>query len=159
MLFAPDATVYLPVPHVQQRQQSDCLVACAWMICRYWGKSLTYATVSAVLATDPDFGTPFPNLASLRRYRLRVQLDSGTLESLYHNLQNGRPIIAAVQTAELPYWQNAVSQHAVVVVGMTSTQVLLNDPAVESAPVGIAIGDFDLAWLAQDERFALISPA
>ena len=62
-------------------------------------------------------------------------------------------------TGELPYWENEWSQHAAVVVGMTESTILLNDPVFKPAPIGISLGDFDLAWLAQDETFAVITPA
>lgn len=158
MLFAPASPLYLPVPHEQQRKQADCLVACVRMVCQYWRISLSYSSLSALLETDPDFGTPFPHLERLRRYNLQVQIGTGTLKYLYRLLHSGQPIVVAVHTSELPYWRNESTQHAVVVVGMTPTQILLNDPVATTGPIGIGISDFDLAWLAQDERFGLITP-
>lgn len=129
------------------------------MLCRYWGVPTTYAQLTATLKSNPDFGTPFPNLTRLQRHGLRVQISTGTLKALYKLLQSSQPIVVPVQTVELPYWRGEKSQHAVVVVGMTPTQTLLHDPILNSGPVGVALGDFDLAWLAMDEEFALITPA
>lgn len=74
-------------------------------------------------------------------------------------LERGWPSIVGVQAAEFPYWQDLPTQHAVVVVGMTPTSVLVNDPAMADAPLAIPYGDFDLAWLEMDEAFAVIAPA
>jgi uncharacterized protein YvpB len=129
------------------------------MICRYWGSAVLYPDLIARLGTTPDVGTPFPNLRRLTRYGFHVQIEAGTLAGLYRLLQSGQPVVVAVQTGELPYWENEWSQHAVVVVGMTESTILLNDPAVQPAPIGVSLGDFDLAWLAQGEAFAVITPA
>lgn len=67
-------------------------------------------------------------------------------------------MIISVQTKELPYWQGIASLHAVVLVGMDEEYVYLNDPEWPDAPIRVAIGDFDLAWLARGERFALLAP-
>ena len=104
-------------------------------------------------------GTPFSTLRRLTRRRFRVQIDAGSLAGLYRLLQNGQPVVVSVQTGELPYWENEWSQHATVVVGMTESTILLNDPVFKPAPIGISLGDFDLAWLAQGEAFAIITPA
>lgn len=66
-------------------------------------------------------------------------------------------MIASVQTQELPYWQGVASLHAVLVVGMDEEHVYLNDPEWPEAPLCVTIGDFDLAWLARGERYALLS--
>lgn len=81
----------------------------------------------------------------------------GALEELYTFLTAGWPCIASVQTQELPYWNGVNVYHAVVVVGMDATQVYLNDPELPAGPVPVSLRDFDLAWLAQDETYAVIS--
>lgn len=129
------------------------------MVCRYWGRTIPYPELIALLGTTLDVGTPFSNLRRLTRIGFRVQIEAGTLAGLYRLLQNGQPVVVSVQTSELPYWANEWSQHAVVVVGMTESTILLNDPVVQPAPIGVSLGDFDLAWLAQGEAFAVITPA
>ena len=37
-----------------------------------------------------------------------------------------------------------------------SDHVYLNDPDLPEAPVAVPLADFDLAWLAQDERYAVL---
>ncbi len=46
--------------------------------------------------------------------------------------------------------------HAVVVTGLDDDYIYLNDPAFTNAPIQVRRGDFDLAWLAQDEYYALL---
>jgi uncharacterized protein YvpB len=86
-----------------------------------------------------------------------VYQKGGTLPQLYNLLAAGWPVIVSVQTQELPYWNGVASLHAVVLVGMDEEDVYLNDPAWTEAPVQAPIGDFDLAWLARGERFALLA--
>ncbi|MEM7538304.1 MAG: hypothetical protein AAF639_39415 [Chloroflexota bacterium] len=57
----------------------------------------------------------------------------------------------------MPHWNGVDLWHAVVVVGISQTHVYVNDPDEVNAPTPIPIGDFDLAWLAQNERYAVLS--
>jgi predicted double-glycine peptidase len=47
-------------------------------------------------------------------------------------------------------------QHAVVVVGLDDSSVYLNDPAMDYGPIRVSIGDFDLAWFNQEERYGVL---
>jgi hypothetical protein len=40
---------------------------------------------------------------------------------------------------------------------MNDANVYLNDPAFVQAPMQVSIGDFDLAWLEHDEKYAVIT--
>ncbi|MEZ4622738.1 MAG: hypothetical protein R2867_45570 [Caldilineaceae bacterium] len=62
-----------------------------------------------------------------------------------------------MQTKELAYWDGVASFHAVLLVGMANDSIYLNDPEWPVAPQQASIGDFDLAWLARGERFALLA--
>lgn len=62
-----------------------------------------------------------------------------------------------MQTVELLYWNKEENNHAVVVVGLDDDYVYVNDPAFLNAPIQVARGDFDLAWLAKDEYYAVIT--
>ena len=62
-----------------------------------------------------------------------------------------------MQTENLPYWPHN-TLHAVVVVGIDDRSVYLNDPEFPEAPIAVPVGDFDLAWLAEDERYAILIP-
>jgi ABC-type bacteriocin/lantibiotic exporter with double-glycine peptidase domain len=159
VIFHPPAAVRLPVPHVQQRAHGECLAACVAMCLAYLKRPVRYERLVHVLDIKPGVGTSFSNLRRLERLQLGVtSRKQGTLEELYTLLCGGWPSIASVQTQELPYWQGVNVYHVVVVVGMDAEQIYVNDPDLPAGPVAVALGDFDLAWLAQDETYAVIAP-
>ncbi|MFN8488832.1 MAG: papain-like cysteine protease family protein [Caldilineaceae bacterium] len=152
--FSP---VRLPVQHVQQQATGDCLAACAVMAFAYLGLPFDYQKFSRLLRVRPQFGTPFFNIRELGKLGVTVAYQQRQLTDLYTWLAQGLPCIVGIQTGELPYWRHTNVQHAVVVVGMDSDWIYLNDPAFFNAPVQVALGDFDLAWLEQDEFYAVIT--
>ncbi len=123
------------------------------MVLAYMGHTVRYSRLMRILNTS-DIGTPFSNLHNVSRIGVTVTVASGTLDLLYEQLSHNRPCIASVQTAELPHWPHA-TEHAIVVVGMDSDYVFVNDPSFEIAPILVPIGDFDLAWLEMDEDYAV----
>jgi len=40
---------------------------------------------------------------------------------------------------------------------MEDGYIFLNDPDISDAPIQVLMGDFDLAWLEQDERYAVLA--
>jgi len=126
-IFQAPSRVLLSVSHKQQKQHGDCLATCVDMVLTYLGGSI---------------------LVGYRQH--------GSLDTLYTLLRHGWPIIASVNTEPLPYW-NLDTGHAVVVVGMDDRSIFLNDPDISDGPIQILIGDFDLAWLEQDERYAVLA--
>lgn len=157
MLFRPPALVLLPVSHIQQKFSGDCLAACAAMVLDYRGLSIRYHLLVNLLQIKRSIGTPFSTIRELEKQRIRVTYKQhGTLQELYELLTNDLPCIVDVATEELPHWQQISTRHVVVVVGMDSEYVYLNDPAFANAPVRVPIGDFDLAWLQRDERYAVL---
>jgi len=155
MIASPHSRILLPVPHFLQRYSADCLPACALMVLMYMRRSVRYGRLMQILGTQ-EHGTPFSNIRHLDQLGVHVTIASGHLDQLYHHLTHNQPCIASVQTADLPHWDRQ-ADHAVVVVGMDSQYVFLNDPAFEIAPIIVPLGDFDLAWLAKDEDFAIAS--
>ncbi len=160
MFFQPSSTHLLAVPHIQQRNSGDCLAACAAMVCQYHKISVRYERLVKLLAIQSGVGTAFSNIEQLDRLPISIVHNTGgQLSQLYDLLGEGWPIITSVQTGELPHWSGHNTLHAVVVVGMGPEHVFLNDPGFPSAPMRVPIGDFDLAWLTQDERYAILIPA
>jgi len=160
MLFRPPSTHLLAVPHIQQRNTGDCLAACATMVCQYLKIPVQYDRLVKQLAIKPGVGTAFSNIGKLDSLSINVvHKTGGQLSQLYALLGQGWPIIASVQTGELAHWSSHNTLHAVVVVGMGSEYVYLNEPGFPKAPLQVSIGDFDLAWLAQDERYAILIPS
>jgi ABC-type bacteriocin/lantibiotic exporter with double-glycine peptidase domain len=147
--------VVLPVPHIQQQQESDCVAACAAMALDYLGVSVAYSRLLKLLRVK-DIGTAAPNIRELEKLGVVVIYKQGTLEELHDHLINDRPCIAFVKTVELPYWEGVARDHAVVVVGLDEQHVYLNDPAFPNAPMRVSLGDFDLAWLGRDEFYAAL---
>ncbi|MDM8532638.1 cysteine peptidase family C39 domain-containing protein [Anaerolineales bacterium HSG25] len=145
-------SVTLPIPHIQQRGSGDCLAACAAMVLTYLGLPTAYEQLLKLLQVK-WFGTSSANIRQLEKLGLTVIYKQGTLEELHNHLTNKRPCVAFVRTSELPYW-NETGDHAVVVIGLDSDYIHLNDPAFAEAPIRVSHGDFDLAWLERDEVYA-----
>lgn len=145
----------LPVPHFQQRERADCLVACAIMVLAYLGQQPSYQQLYNVLKMRPGLGTAMSNIRQLEKLGLSVLYRQGTLPLLQQHLVGNEPCIVPVKTSELPYWQ-VDTDHAVVVVGLDASSVYLNDPVLPYAPVYVPRGDFELAWLERDEFFAVV---
>lgn len=159
MLFRPSFPRIIAVPHIQQKRTGECLAACALMICSYLKIAIDYQRLVRLLEIKQEVGVSFSKIHNLEKLRLTVVYQKGgTLQQLYNLLTAGWPVIVSVQTKELPYWNGVASLHAVVLVGMDKEYVYLNDPEWPEAPVQVSIGDFDLAWLARGERFALLAP-
>lgn len=148
----------LPVPHLPQRQPSDCLAACAAMALDYLGCPANYDHLLKLLKIKPTVGTPAYNIRQLQTLGVDVLYEQGCLALLETHLRNNHPCIAMVQTRELPYWHGLENSHAVVVTGLDEEIVYLNDPAFTRFPLQVGRGYFELAWLEWDEMYAVIRP-
>ena len=146
----------LSVPHLYQPATGECLPACAAMVLSYLGVSVNYRRLLPILRTQSGYGTPFSNIRQLTQLKVAVHYGRGTLKDLQHFLRRGQPVLTPVQTSELPHWTENTA-HAVVVVGMDEKTVYINDPAFANAPIQVPHGDFDLAWLEQDEYYAILA--
>ena len=159
MLFQPPEPQLLSVPHIQQQDAGECLAACAAMVCAYLAIKTNYRRLVRALRIQDGIGAPLPNIEKLDGRRITVIFRrNGTLEALYEFLNKGWPTIVGVQTGEFPHWDHVPSLHAVVVVGMDSENVYINDPEMPKGPTPVSIGNFDLAWLAQNECYAILTP-
>lgn len=154
----PVSSILLPVAHVPQRRYGDCLVACATMVLTYLGRPMPYNRLLKTLRVQPGVGATFSNLQALARLNIAVLYEQGTLLDLHRFLANGWPCIVPVKSGELPYWENIDTDHAVVVVGMESASIYLNDPAFATAPFQVSLGDFDLAWFEREQVYAVLAP-
>ncbi len=106
---------------------------------------------------QPDIGAPFSNIVNLQQLGFSVGYrQDGTLATLYRLLTYGWPCLTAVDTGELPYWQQSVG-HVVVLVGMEVGYVYLNDPSLPDAPMRVSMGDFYLAWYEQKLTYAVLN--
>jgi ABC-type bacteriocin/lantibiotic exporter with double-glycine peptidase domain len=144
----------LPVSHRRQKQPSDCLAACAAMVLDYLLVPVNYSQLIGLLNVDA-VGAPFRNLRYLHSLGLSVTVAEGNIETLQTQLDTGLPVIVAVATIELPYWDEA-TDHAVVVIGMDEQQVYINDPDRVSSPQVVSLAEFELAWLEKDYLYACV---
>jgi len=160
MIFRPPSSFLLPVPHVQQHADGECLAASVAMCLSYLQNPVRYERLLKTLLIQSDVGTAFSNIRNLEKLKIGVNYRRyGTLEELYRLLSGGWPCIVSIQTQELAYWNGTNVYHAVVVAGMDQNSVFLHDPALPAGPIDVTLGEFDLAWLAQDETYAILAPS
>ncbi|MEM7534256.1 MAG: C39 family peptidase, partial [Chloroflexota bacterium] len=156
MIFQPSKPVTLSVPYIEQRYPGECLAACAAMVIEYLNLHTStlqkrkvrysYRQLLRVLQIKRHVGTPFSQIQRLDRLKLNIAYETqGELETLYELLVAGWPPIVAVQTEELPHWNGVSSMHTIVVIGMDSEFIYVNDPEFPDIPIPIPIGEFDLA--------------
>jgi len=149
--------VLLNVPHRRQRLRADCLPSCVAMVLHYFDCPISYSHLISLLGTR-DFGTPAENTVRLEDLNIgvKVTLSSTDVHGLRRHLEAGQPVIAFVNTGDLPYWSE-VTDHAVVVVGMDDDVFYVNDPYFGQAPQRISRIHFELAWLRFDNLCAIIA--
>ncbi len=147
--------ILLSVPHLLQRSDGDCLVTCVSMVLAYLDRVMDYAALLSLLKIRPH-GAPAGNIRLLASLNLNVVYSKTDMVGLEAMLQQGHPAIVFVRTGELPYWTYS-TDHALLVVGYDESQLYVNDPYYSEAPIAVPRGDFELAWLEHDYRYALIT--
>jgi ABC-type bacteriocin/lantibiotic exporter with double-glycine peptidase domain len=151
------AKLWVHVLHQKKGHETDCLAACAAMILSHLGIKVNYRQLLRLLEVDPLLGAFSSNITRLEQLSVNVEYgDHADLPKIEQHLSQGQPVITFVDTGELPYW-NERTFHAVVVVGIDEQFLYLNDPAFDEAPQIVGRGDFELAWIEQDERYAVIT--
>ena len=151
----PVPKILLSVPHLLQRSDGDCLAACVAMVLAYLDRVMDYAALLSLLKIRPH-GAPAGNIRLLASLNLNVVYSKTDMVGLEAMLQQGHPVIVFVRTGELPYWTYS-TDHALLVVGYDESQLYVNDPYYSEAPIAVPRGDFELAWLEHDYRYALIT--
>jgi len=147
-------SVILPVNHIRQLKNGECVAACAAMVLAYLGVEVNYFQLLKLLHIT-EIGTAFYHIRELEKLGVIVVYKQGTLDEVHTHLSNNRPCIAAVKTKDLPYFVED-TDHAVVIVGLDDQFVYLNDPAMSDAPQQVSRGDFLLAWIERDELYATL---
>lgn len=144
----------LAISHLQQKQQADCLAACAAMVLDYLQVPVDYRRLTRLLRIQ-SHGAAFANLRYLASLGLHVDIGRGDLGILRSTIEVGLPVIAALDTAHLSYWAEK-TDHAVVVVGMDAVSVVLHDPDLTTGPRWVPIVQFESAWLEHDYLSAVV---
>jgi ABC-type bacteriocin/lantibiotic exporter with double-glycine peptidase domain len=148
----------LKVPHFRQETDGLCPPACVQMVLAYWGLSHSQSELVQWLGTRPHIGTPHRHINRLRSAEIDVfYAADGSTETLHVYLERGLPVIVFVQVAELPHWQGHSARHALVVIGMEDTSVVVLDPAASPGPIRVPLDDFLLAWEEMDATYAVVS--
>jgi uncharacterized protein YvpB len=127
------------------------------MVLDYFGRPLAYSRLTSLLGTR-DFGTPAENIMRLEDLSIgvKVTLSHADVGGVRRHLEAGRPVIAFVNTGDLPYWPEA-TDHALVIVGMDDDVFYVNDPYFDQAPQCISCTHFELAWLRFDNLCAVLT--
>lgn len=146
----------LPIPHRQQLADGYCLPACVQMVLAYWGIERDQAELAKQLQMIPGAGTPGNRVRLLVSNTLEVFYGQGEVSDLQTALKRGIPPIVLVHTGELPYWDLATA-HAVVLLGLDETEVVINDPGMTQAELHVSLGDFELAWDEMANLYALLT--
>jgi ABC-type bacteriocin/lantibiotic exporter with double-glycine peptidase domain len=150
----------LNVTHSRQETETGCLEACVQMALSCLGIDRSQSDLARQMGAIPHIGVVSRNILNLHSSTLQVLYVEGTLELLHRWLDQGVPVIAFVQTSELPYWGGVEARHAVVVVGLDDENVYLLDPARDAGVIPVSHGDFSLAWEDwMDGRCAVITRA
>src|ERR1700720_4641253 len=123
---------WLNVPHFQQELEYSCVAACVRMVLAHCGDSRTEAELRLLLDTQPT-GTRAGNLMRLSGSAFEVYLRPSNLVELQKVLADNQPPIVFQKTGALEYWSMDIF-HTVVLVGLDSTTVALNDPYFPTAP-------------------------
>lgn len=147
----------------RQLHEGDCLAACVAMVLTHLGQKVDYAQLLRKLGVE-RYGAPFSHLERLNSRSIKVELQTGTLESLDFHLSTSHPVIVPVATEFLPYWllrpdlpiDDRMTEHAVVVVGIDEENVWVNDPDFAVAPQIVDSGWFEEAWRHHDRWYAVI---
>ena len=146
---------WLKVEHIRQEEQAGCLPACAQMALRYLDVQVAQSELTALFEVD-EYGAPASRIKRLDKLGAKVLYETDApFEKLTHWLEQNVPPIAFVQTGALAYWHEDTA-HAVVVVGLTETDVMLNDPYFAGAPKACPLDQFMLAWDDFGNRYAVV---
>lgn len=149
--------VLLPITHLKQRGDGDCLAACAAMVLQHLSVDIAYPDLLQLLRIR-SFGAPAGNVRLLTQLGLEVTYSVSDMNGLRQLLDQQLPVVVFLRTGDLPYWQHN-TDHALVVIGYdTDTdEVFVNDPHADQAAIAVSPGDFELAWSERDYHYATIT--
>lgn len=151
----------MPILHVQhhkQRYQSDCLASCAAMMLSPLGVNVRYQRLMRLLNVQPGTGASIYNLRYLNPLNVSVQIQDGDMDYLASRLNQAVPVLAAVDTVDLPGWSES-TDHAVVVVGIDDSSIMYHDPWFDDGLYTVNRVQFESAWLYHDYVCATIHMA
>ena len=145
------------VSHFEQELSYSCLPACIRMVAAYYGVEQSEAALRTLLKTRPAGTSPVQAMLRLPEIGMSAQVHMGSLSMLQAQIAAGQPCIVHLWTEPLPHWLASVI-HAVVVVEITDSDVVIHDPAFADMPKIVPLPLFLQAWSATDYLLVVVSP-
>lgn len=132
----------LDVPYVAQTPEL-CGGAAVSMVMRYWGARNVVPEDFQALVVPAERGIPTSDLTSAirsRRWQALIGPPDGAeaWQVMEQDVNRGRPVIALIEVSPNTY-------HYVVVVGLTTREIVVHDPARSPFQV-LSRADFERAW-------------
>jgi ABC-type bacteriocin/lantibiotic exporter with double-glycine peptidase domain len=161
VLYAADRSLWLDVPFVKQDKEG-CGAASISMVMQYWQRqqnrpanpSADFHQIQQALHSTAAHGIYASDMERyFRQNGYSAFAFSGQLEDLAHNLEKGRPLIAALKPgAGLPL-------HYVVIAGLAADRslIIVNDPA-ERKLLNEDYSRFEQEWKAAGYWTLLVVP-
>lgn len=149
----------LTIEHRQQQRESDCLVACTQMVLNHLRIEISTNRLSRILKVEESFGL-LGNLKNLSTLGLFILHDDYGDVSLFEQyLDLGLPIIAGVRTLSWRHWNELVTDHAVVVVGVNREEnlIAIHDPSLPDGPLEMHLVEFEICWFEKYAQYAVVA--
>jgi ABC-type bacteriocin/lantibiotic exporter with double-glycine peptidase domain len=147
---------WLAVPHFPQEHDYSCVTACARMVLAHHGDLRTEVELRLLLDTQST-GTRAGNLMRLSSPSFEVHLRPSNVGELEQLLIAHHPPVIFLQTGLLEYWTMDI-YHTVILVGLETATVAVNDPFFESSPQITSMPSFEKAWAKTGQLIAIIRP-
>jgi predicted double-glycine peptidase len=144
----------IPIPDTRQKSGYTCGPAALSAIFSYWGEFVDEEDLALELGSDPVGGTPPVGLmqAAMKRGYQTAWHERMTNQELKHYLEEGRPVVIAVQAwASTPAELAGDSGHYVIAIDYDDTNVYFEDPALDDARGYIPWQDFEDRWHDKDK--------
>jgi hypothetical protein len=129
------------------------------MALNHLGIQMSYRRLRKILRAGEDF-TPFTHLRYLEQVGLSVlRGEQGDVSLFERCIAIGLPVIVGVRTLYWQHWEDIVTQHAVVVVGVERAhgRMYINDPFFARAPIEMPLTEFEAGWIEGEGQYAVIS--
>ena len=147
---------WLNVPYFRQEFNYSCVAACVRMVIAHYGRNESEDDVRQLLGTTPR-GTRAANVTNVVQLGFDVRFGASNLSQLQTMLVANVPPIIFLLTGTLNYWETN-DAHAVVLIGVDSASVHLNDPFFDTFPQQTPLANFQRAWATTGHLSAFIRP-
>lgn len=139
----------IPIPEIRQKCEHTCGPAVLGAILNYWGDIIEEIDLAIELEADPVEGTsPIKiNSSAISRGYNTVWHEHMTNQELKFYLENGRPVIIAIQAwASTPRELAGDSGHYVIAIDYDEDNAYFEDPALDNSRGYIPWEDMEARW-------------